>query len=378
MLAEISILSPLHVVLVAAGVACALSVVLSLLLIVAERYLVNYGTCVIDINGGDRSVEVTGGDSLLGSLRNEGIFIPSACGGRGTCGYCKLKVLDGGGPLLPTEEPLLTAEEIAEDVRVSCQIKVRNDIKVDIPPELFAIREYRGLIERVRDLTHDIKELRIKLLEPNTIEFQAGQYIQIQAPEYGDNPEAVYRAYSMSSNPSETGYVETIVRLVPGGICTTYVFEHLAEGDEILMNGPYGDFRLSDTDKEMVWIAGGSGMSPFWSMVRHMKEHGIARPVKYFFGAVKRRDIYFVDELRALEAELPWFTFIPALSAPDEEDNWDGEVGLITDVVGRNITGDPANIEGYLCGSAGMIDASVNVLTGKGIAEDQIFYDKFN
>ena len=378
MLAEIESFSPLQVVLVAAGVACVLSVVRSVLLIVAERYLVNYGTCVIDINEGDRAIEVTGGESLLASLRNEGIFIPSACGGRGTCAYCKLTVTSGGGPLLPTEEPLLTAEEIAEDVRISCQVKVRSDIRVTIPPELFAICEYRGLIERIRDLTHDIKELRIKLIEPETIEFVAGQYIQLQAPEYDGNPEPVYRAYSMSSKPSETGYVETIVRLVPGGICTTYVFEHLAEGDEILMNGPYGDFRLSDTDKEMVWIAGGSGMSPFWSMVRHMAEAGIERKVTYFFGAVKRRDIYFVEELRALEAELPWFTFIPALSAPDEEDNWEGEVGLITDVVGRNITGDPEQIEGYLCGSAGMIDASVNVLTSKGLAEEHIFYDKFN
>ena len=377
-LADIQPFAPWQVVLVAAGISCALAAGLSFLLVVAEKYLVNYGTCTVDINDGGRTIEIPGGDSLLNTLRNEGIFIPSACGGRGTCSYCKLKVLEGGGPLLPTEEPLLVPAEVADNVRISCQIKVRNDLKIEIPDELFAIREFRGTVERIRDLTHDIKELRIRLIEPETIDFAAGQYIQLRAPAYGDNPDAVYRAYSMSSSPDDHGYIETIIRLVPGGICTAWVFEHLAEGDEVLLNGPYGDFRLSETKNDMVWIAGGSGMSPFWSMVRYMKAHGIERNTKYFFGSVSAKDMYFLEEMAALQKELPWFEFIPALSAPAPEDNWTGEVGLITEVVDRHTPSDNPTLEGYLCGSAGMIDASCKVLAAKGLGEDRIFYDKFN
>ena len=378
MVAEIQPLQPWLVVLVAAGVSCALSVVLAALLVVAERYLVNYGTCTLDINDGGRTLAIEGGETLLATLRGEGIFIPSACGGRGTCAYCKLKILEGGGPLLPTEEPLLTADEIADHVRISCQVKVRNDLKIEIPEELFAIREYVGTVEQIRDLTHDIKELRIALTDPPEIDFAAGQYIQIGSPAYGDNPDAVYRAYSMSNSPNDHRHIETIIRRVPGGICTTWVFEHLNEGDAITLNGPYGEFRLSDTDSDMVWIAGGSGMSPFWSMVRYMKEAGIERKTMYFFGAVSKRDLFFLDELEALAKDLPWFEFIPALSGPAEEDNWTGDTGLITEIVDRHVEANTPDLEGYLCGSAGMIDAAVNVLVAKGLTEDRIFYDKFN
>lgn len=368
---------PVVQVLVAAAAACVLMAVLAALLLVAERVLVNYGTCTIDVNQGKETFEIEGGESLLASLKSQNIFIPSACGGRGTCAYCKVKILDGGGPVTPTEEPLLTSEEIADQVRISCQVKVRNDMKIQIPEELFAIQAFRGRVERIRDLTHDIKEVRIELIEPETIDFIPGQYIQLEAPPYGDNPESVYRAYSISSVPSDKSHVEMIIRLVPGGICTTWVFEHLKEGDEVNLNGPYGEFRLSDdADRDMVWIAGGSGMAPFWSLVRHMKEQGIERPCDYFFGAVSQRDLFLVEELEQLAEELPWFRFVPALSGDDVGD-WSGERGLITEAVGRNIE-DGSNKEGYLCGSAGMIDASIKVLESKGITEQRIYYDKFN
>ena len=370
-------LQPWLVVLLAAGISCAVTTVLAALLIVAERTMVNYGTCTIDVNDGARQLEIDGGDTLLGSLKTEGIFIPSACGGRGTCSYCKVKILEGGGALLPTEEALLTPEEIADDLRVSCQIKVRNDLKILIPEELFAVCEYRGVVERISDLTYDIKELRIRLIEPDTLTFVGGQYIQLEAPAYGDNPEPVYRAYSMSNPPSDDQAVETIVRLVPGGICTTWVFQHLSEGDEVTLNGPHGDFRLSDSDREMIWIAGGSGMSPFWSMVRYMAEAGIERKTTFFFGAVQRRDLFLLDELTELARKLPWFDFIPALSAPGEHDAWTGQTGLITEVVDRHIS-DGRELEGYLCGSAGMIEAAHEVLPTKGMTDDRVFYDKFN
>ena len=369
-------LTPTQVVVFSALIVSGVSTVLAGLLVLAERYLVRYGTCTIDVNSGDRRLETNGGQSLLTTLMNEGIFIPSACGGRGTCAYCKLRITEGGGPLAPTELPLLTGEEIADNIRISCQVKVRNDVAVEIPEHLLRVREYRGVVERIRDLTHDIKELRIRLVEPEAMDFVAGQYVQLQAPAYGSNPEPVYRAYSMSSPPSETDHIELIIRLVPGGICTTWVFTVLKEGDEVRFNGPYGHFRLSESDSEMVWIAGGSGMAPFWSMIRHMKQTHLARRCTYFFGAVAGRDQFLGTELRRLAEELPWFTYVPALSAPAPGEGWDGEVGLITEVVDRRVP-DGSRSEAYLCGSPGMIDAAADVLRKKGIGQDRMFYDKF-
>ena len=365
----------MDVVLVSALVAFVVTGVLALLLVLAERYLVNYGPCSINVNAGARQLEVEGGRPLLAALKEEGIFIPSACGGRGTCSYCKVKISEGGGPIVPTETPLLTQEEIASSVRISCQVKVRNDMAIEIPEALFQITEYRGVVERIRDLTYDVKELRIRLVEPDTMPFVPGQYVQLQTPER-PGADSVYRAYSMSNPISDDHCIELIVRHVPGGICTTWIFQELTEGAEVTMTGPFGDFRLSDADRGMIWIAGGSGMAPFWSMVRHMKDEGIARPCTYFFGAVAGKDLFLVDELHALEKELPWFTFVPALSAPADGDDWDGERGLITEVVERHVaSGD--NTEAYLCGSPGMIDAAAKVLRAKGVVEERTFYDKF-
>ncbi len=366
----------MNAILVAAGIACALTTSLSVLLLVAERVLVNYGQCKIDINDGEKAVEVKGGGTLLSSLKSNGVYLASACGGRGTCAYCKCEIHDGGGPVGPTEEPLLTADEINKNVRIACQVKVREDMKIHVPEELLAVKQYTARVERIRDLTHDIKELRLALIDPESIKFKAGRYVQLEAPAYDDNPEAVQRAYSISSVPSETDHVELIVRLVPGGICTTYVFEHLKEGDDVTFTGPFGEFEINESDKPMVWIAGGSGMAPFWSMVRHLKEVGNSRPVKYFFGAVQRRDLFFVEELRELAKELDWFEYYPALSAPAEEDNWDGDVGLITEVVDKHVE-QGTEAEGYLCGSPGMCDAACKVLNAKGITNDRIFFDKF-
>jgi len=349
---------------------------LAALLVAAERYLVDYGPCAIDINQGARRLEVAGGKPLLATLMSQGIFIPSACGGRGTCAYCKVTIMEGGGPVAPTELTLLGEAERQANVRISCQVKVRNDLAIEIPDELFRVRQFTGVVERIRDLTHDIKELRIRLVEPAAIEFTPGQYVQLEAPAYGDNPEPVYRAYSIASPPSEAAHIELIIRLAPGGICTTWVFTRLKEGDPVRFNGPYGEFRLSEGDAEMIWIAGGSGMAPFWSIARDMRERNVRRKCTYFFGAVKERDLFLVDELRQLEKELPEFRFVPALSGAAESDGWPGEKGLITEVVGRHLA-DGAGKEGYLCGSAGMIDASVKVLRAKGIPDERIYYDKF-
>jgi Na+-transporting NADH:ubiquinone oxidoreductase subunit F len=285
-------------------------------------------------------------------------------------------VTEGGGPLVPTELPLLTEEEQASNVRISCQVKVRGDVSVVVPEELFLVREYTGVVEHVRDLTHDIKEIRIRLKDPGRIEFNAGRYVQIETPPYGDNPEAVYRAYSISSPPSDDGHVELIIRLVPGGICTTWVFTLLREGDDVRFNGPYGRFGLSESDAPMVWIAGGSGMAPFWGIIRHMRERDIRRKCTYFFGALTRKDLFLLDEFHKLETEMPGFKFVPALSAPTPEDKWEGETGLITEAVDRHV-GDLSGTECYLCGSGGMIRAAIQVLKNKGAKDESIFYDEF-
>ncbi len=349
--------------------------VLATLLVLAEKRILNYGACTIDINQGEKTLNVPGGGSLLGTLGEQEIFIPSACGGRGSCAYCKVQVHDGAGPVGPIEEPYLTPEERKKDVRLSCQVKVRNDLKIEIPKEYFSVKKFSAKLLHKKPLTHDIVELRLELLEPNQIAFTAGQYVQLESEDY-KGKESVMRAYSISSPPSDTNHVELIVRRVPNGICTTWVFDHVKEKQKISLSGPYGEFQLSDTDAPIICIAGGSGMAPIWSIVRDMKEKGISRETTYFFGALTQRDLFFVDELKALEAELPWFHFVPALSNEPDDSGWDGEQGLITDVVARHFP-DTSKHEAYLCGSPGMINACLKVLSQGGMPDENIFYDKF-
>ncbi|HPY45779.1 MAG TPA: 2Fe-2S iron-sulfur cluster binding domain-containing protein [Sphaerochaeta sp.] len=353
-----------------------ISVFLALLMVVADATIGNYGIVKVDINDGTRELEVKGGMPLLSTLTSQGVFIPSACGGRGSCGLCKVQVLSGVGDYLPTELPFISKEEQAQNIRLSCQIKVKQNIAIKIPEELFNVRQYKTTVERIRDLTHDIKEVTLRLAPGETITPKAGQYIQFVVPEYGDLDESVYRAYSVASPPDDSTRVELEIRLVPKGIATTYVHTILKEGDEVTINGPYGDFYVRDTDRPMICIAGGSGMAPIKSILLDLKNKGSKRKVTYFFGARSRRDLFLLDEMFALEKELENFTFVPALSEPKEEDKWEGEVGLITDVV-RRLSGDAANSEAYLCGSPGMIDACIAVLTELHMPEEHIYYDKF-
>jgi len=362
--------------LIALGIASAITTLLAIMMVIADAYINDYGECTIRIND-DKEIKVEGGRSLLATLKQEEIFIPSACGGRGSCGLCKLKVLEGAGEILPTETPWLSEEEQKDNVRLSCQVKVRNDMRISVPEEMLSVKQYKTKVSSLRDLTYDIKEVTLSLLEPAGIDFKAGQYIQLEVPEYELTDEPVYRAYSVASAPSQHSQVELEIRYVPNGICTTYVHKHLKKGDEITINGPYGDFVLSDTDKDMICIAGGSGMAPIKSLLLYMQEKGIRRKVRYFFGAKSRKDLFLVDEMKDLETKLPDFRFVPALSSPDAGDNWDGETGLITDVVARHIE-NASDKEAYLCGSPLMIDACVKVLTEKGMPDKNIFYDKFS
>lgn len=368
-------MSVLISVLTATAVVSALGAALAGLVVLADAVLADYGPCEIVVNR-DKAFTIDGGGSLLAALTEGDIFIPSSCGGRGSCALCKVRVLEGAGPVLPTEEPHLSPEETAAHVRLSCQIKVRSDLSVEIPQELLTVQRFRGTVDKIEDLTHDIKRVRIKLAEPKPISFRAGQYVQLECPAYGDNPEPVYRAYSIASPPSMGDAIEMVVRLMPDGICTTWVFRILKEGDEIYFNGPYGEFFLRDTGSDIVLIAGGSGLAPIRSILMEMAEQHNPRRAALYFGALGKRDLYYVDQMHQLQQELPSFEFIPALSEPSTDDPWDGETGLITEVLDRCEEG-LADKEAYLCGSPGMIDACVRVMQGKGLEEDRIYYDKF-
>lgn len=364
--------------LVVAGAAAALALVIALV----DRVVNDYGEVTIDVNHGKRLYKVRGGSPLLGTLASQGVFVPSACGGRGSCGACKVRVLSDVGPVLPTETPYLSPQELANGVRLSCQVKLKKDIAVELPDELFSVKKFKATVERLDDVTYDIKDAVFRLDEPREISFTSGQYVQLVVPPYGTIKESVQRAYSMASRPGDSGRVELLIRLVPGGIATTYVHTALKVGDRVELVGPFGDFRVRDTSAAMVCVAGGSGMAPFKSMFYDMRERDAFpdKDIWYFFGARSSRDMFYLDELRRLEAEWPRFHFVPALSEPSPEEGWNGETGLITDVLERYVKDRipwDKGLEGYLCGSPGMINACIAVMTRNGIAEGDIFYDKF-
>ena len=358
-------------VLIVSSVAAALA----LLLVISDKYINNYGPCKVTINK-EKELTVEGGRTLLATLQEEKILVPSACGGRGTCGVCKLKSLDGFGPLLPTEAPLLSKQERAENVRLSCQIKVRNDVSIEIPDELFRVKEFQSRCAKIEELTYDMRRFRFELIEPDTISFTAGQFVQLICPKYKGSSEEVSRAYSIASDPADDRFLDLIIRRVPNGICTTWCFDHLKEGDTVCFNGPYGDFRLSDTDAPMIFIAGGSGMAPFISILHYMRNTNSQRKATYFFGGNTTRDLCLDQQMKEFEDAIPNFKFVPVVSRPEENNGWNGETGLVTQAVERNFK-DLRQHEGYLCGSPGMIDASVKVFTGLGMPEDKVYYDKF-
>lgn len=353
---------------------------LALLVMVIDGFVNNYGEVSLNLND-KKDMKVQGGNSLLQTLAENRIFIPSACGGRGTCGACKVRVKNDIGPVFPTELPLLSKEELAGKTRLSCQIKVKKAIRLSIPDELFNVKAFKTRVHSIVDVTHDIKQIRFKLEEPAGIDFKAGQYVQLEVPPYDKIKEPTQRAYSISSTPGEPDSIELLIRLVPGGIATSYVFSSLAEQQEMKIVGPFGDFVIRDTGADMICVAGGSGMAPIKSIIYYMLENRLTeRNLWYFFGARSVKDLFYLEELREIEKKWPSFHYIPSLSAPLPEDNWEGESGLITDVLDKYlkeiIPGENPK-EGYLCGSPGMINACCNVLEANNISRDKIFYDKF-
>jgi Na+-transporting NADH:ubiquinone oxidoreductase subunit F len=278
-------------------------------MVIADATIGNYGKKKLIINN-DKEFEVEAGHSVLTTLKEQGIFIPSACGGRGSCGLCKLQVDEGGGDYLPTELPWITEEEQKENIRLCCQLKMKNDLKVTIPEELFNIREYEVKVDKVIDLTHDIKGITFAFQGDDEMDFKAGQFVQLEVPEYDLCEETIYRAYSIASAPSDNKRFDLQIKYVSNGICTTYVHKHMEEGETITMNGPYGDFYLSDTDSELIFMAVGSGMAPIISILLDMAEKGIDRKATFLFGVRTMKDLFIVDELKELEKKLPNFKFV--------------------------------------------------------------------
>lgn len=364
------------VILRTVGILSLISAALSAIISASEKVFNNYGTCELDINGGKKKLKVEGGRSLLSTLASEKIYIPSACGGKATCGLCKVQVLEGAGPILPTEEPYLSQQERAKHMRLSCQIKVKGNMKLGIPEELFNIQEFICEVESITDMTYDIKRLRMKIPEGQQINFKAGQFMQFYSKPYGKVKEEAFRAYSISSKSSEHDHVELLIRLVPGGLVTGYVHTALKEGDKVRLSGPYGDFYLRGNCDELIMIAGGSGLAPIRSLVYDVIEKGLPHKMRFFFGANTLRDLYYMDEFAAIQKEHPQFTFIPCLAFPKPEDNWTGDTGFVTVALDNQVdTGE--NKEAYLCGSPGMLDACIKVLKSKGFTDQTIFYDKF-
>ena len=359
-----------------------ISAVLGALISITDKIVNNYGDLVVDINSGKRELNIKGGAPLLTTLAESGIFIPSACGGRGSCGACKVKVLSDIGPHLPTETPYLEKDEIADNIRLSCQIKVKENLRIEIPGALFNVRQYAGTVERIVDVTHDIKEVYVKLPEGKEVSFECGQYGQFEVPPYDKVKTPTQRAYSMSSPPSDRNHLEFLIRLVPGGIVTTYVHEHLKEGQKVNVVGPFGEFGVKDTGATMICVAGGSGMAPFKSIFQHMIETGEieTREIWYFFGARTKKDLFYLDWLDELDARYEKFHFVAALSEPQPEDNWQGATGLIAEVLANYFTNTinrEQPLEGYLCGSPGMLDACMAVMRQFDMSEEKIYFDKF-
>jgi Na+-transporting NADH:ubiquinone oxidoreductase subunit F len=357
--------------LIISGLAAGLALVIE----IAKRYLADYGEVTIDLNGGAKQYTVNGGNNLLFSLMDSGVYLPSGCGGRGTCALCKTRVIEGGGPVLPTELPYLSEQEIEEGVRLSCQVKLREDIKIQVPEELFNIKEFKVVVEEKVNMTPTIQAVFFKILAPEEgIKFKPGQYVQLLMPRH-KNPDPEYRAYSLCSACADTHDVELLITKVPEGVVSGYVHEELEVDDELTLIGPFGNFYYQDNTNDILMVATGSGLAPLRSILQHVEMEHIQRKVTLFFGARTPEDLLYHDELVERAERMENFTYIPVLSRTGEGDKWEGEKGRVTDLIERHVQ-DNADLDVYMCGNPAMIDSCDELLRKKGI--ENIYYDKFD
>ena len=408
------------------------------LLLFAKAKLSPSGAVTITINN-DQKLEVEGGSTLLNVLSNNGVFLPSACGGGGTCVQCVCQVHEGGGAILPTEEPHFSRKEISNNFRLGCQVKVKEDMSIEIPEEVFGVKKWECEVVSNYNVASFIKEFVVRLPEGETLDFEAGGYIQIDVPEtevdfkniditahpdHHDEPmkfqeewdkfklwglkmvneEPVVRAYSMANHPAEGNIVMLNIRVatppwdrirndymqVNPGVCSSYVFDQ-KPGDKVMISGPYGEFFIKETEAEMLYIGGGAGMAPMRSHLFHLF-HTVktGRKVTFYYGGRSKRELFYLEDFRSIEREFPNFKFHVVLSEPLEEDNWnekkhidddgDGFLGFVHNAVIDHHLKDheaPEDIEVYFCGPPLMNQAVIKMVDDWGIPEENVSFDDF-
>lgn len=388
-------------------------------LLFARKKLVPEGKVKIKING-EKVIEHERGCSLLQALSDEKVFVPSACGGGGTCGTCKGKVLAGGGTILPTEKNHISRKMAAENYRLFCQVKVRDDLEIEIPKEFFGIKKWECTVVSNRNVATFIKELVLQFPDNETLDFRSGGYVQLDIPPckvnfadmdvasryYNDwermnlfdlqmkSNAPTVRAYSMANHPAENNIVMLNVRIalppfdrkkkhyakVNPGIASSYVFS-LRPGDKVTISGPYGDFFVRDTDNEMMFIGGGAGMAPMRSHIfDQFKNKHTSRKTSFWYGGRSVQELFYVPDFEEIAKENDNFSFHIALSDPQPEDHWQGNTGFIHQVIFENYLKThpaPEDIEYYICGPPMMLQSVLKMLDGLGVMPEMIHYDDF-
>jgi len=388
------------------------------MLLFARDKLSPKGDVVLKIN--DRDLTVSPGSNLLSTLSGNGIFLPSACGGGGTCGLCRCQIMEGGGSILPTETGFFTRKEQQDHWRLGCQVKIREPLKIKLPEAVLGIRKWECEVVSNYNVATFIKEFVVKLPEGEELNFSPGGYIQIDVPKYDisfrdfiiedrykpdwdsfrmwdlglKNTTETYRAYSMANYPAEKNLIKLNIRIatppwdnvknqfinVPPGICSTFLFAR-KPGDKVMISGPYGEFHIKNTNSEMIYIGGGAGMAPLRSHIFHLfNTLKTERKVSYWYGARSMREVFYEDEFRAIEKRFPNFTFNLAMSEPLPEDNWTGYKGFIHKVLLDNYLckhEEPEDIEYYFCGPPAMNNAVIRMLDSLGVPAENISFDDF-
>ena len=317
--------------------------------------------------------------SLLSVLNEKKIYLPSICGGRGICGKCRCRVLEGGDALKAAEMKRLSQEDILSQVRLACQVQIEQGLQIQIPEGILQLTEYESQLTLLKTLTHDIKLLRLKLLNPPQIHFKPGQFVQLKSQPYENVHASVMRSYSIASSASSADHIDLMVRLVPEGICSTWVHEHLRAGDRVAFVGPNGDFFVRDGHEDVVLVAGGSGMAPMVSILYELSQKTPDRKVDFFFGACKEKDLFFLDEMDAFGKQMSRFRFRPVLSQPENVDACETEMGLVTETLNAYLrTVSTGKLHLYLCGSPGMIQNGKSVASRNGVPAENIFHDSFS
>ena len=392
---------------------CTILLLVCIILFVKSK-LVASGDIDILING-EKGIQTSPGNTLLSALAESKIFVSSACGGGGTCGQCKVNILEGGGDILPTEESHISKKEAREGCRLSCQVKIKNDLKIDVDPSIFSIRKWNCKVRSNHNVATFIKELVLELPEGENVDFRAGGFIQIECPPYNidyknfsiekeyadewdkynlrkykaDNKEEVVRAYSMANYPGEKGIIMLNVRIafpppnmpsISPGKMSSYIFD-LKEGDEVTISGPFGEFFAKETDKEMIFVGGGAGMAPMRSHIfDQFKRINTDRKVTFWYGARSKREIFYQKDFDDIAAENKKFSWYIALSEPKEEDNWDGYTGFIHNVLFEEYLKNhpaPEDCEYYLCGPPIMNESVIKMLLDIGVERESIDLDDF-